>query len=57
MANETMKQVAVRMPPKLHGLVLKGARRTGETFGEFVRRSVSERLSSKPWEKRTDETK
>lgn len=46
MAIETMKQVAVRMTPKLHREAIKAAGRARQTFGEFVRSSVSDRIQN-----------
>ena len=44
MAIETMKQVAVRMKPEMHREALRMAGKARQTFGEFVRSSVSDRI-------------
>ena len=44
MTNETMKQVAVRMTPKMHQEVIRMAGRARQSFGAFVRASVTERV-------------
>ena len=40
-----MEQVAVRMTPKMHEAALKAAGESGESFGEFIRKSVEARLN------------
>jgi predicted HicB family RNase H-like nuclease len=44
MAQETLKQVNVRMSRSLHFAAIKMARREKISFGEFVRRAVDEKV-------------
>ena len=42
--NEPVKQVAVRMSPSLHRKAIRKAKTEKESFSEFVRRAVQDRL-------------
>lgn len=44
MAKENLKQVAVRMSPRLHSSAMKMAKREKVSFGEFVRQAVDLRI-------------
>lgn len=44
MQKEKMKQVAVRMSPRLHAAAIRVAKSEKVSFGEFVRCAVEDRL-------------
>lgn len=45
-----MKQVAVRMPPRLHAAAIKEAKRQKVSFGQFVRHAVDRQVDAcKQW--------
>lgn len=51
MAQQTLKQVAVRMSPRLHSAAIKMAKREKMSFGEFVRQAVDDKIENlKNWE-------
>jgi predicted DNA-binding protein len=47
---KAMKQVAVRMSPRLHAAAMKMAKREHVSFGEFVRQGVDAHIDNlKDW--------
>lgn len=51
---ETLKQVAVRMSSQMHDDALKASKKIGESFGQFIRNAVGDRLEGLKRRKRPE---